>query len=195
LDDVNRSSIADGQYLRYDTPLKKFTFDAGYHNAFSGSWSSHYVQTSNATSATAIRLDVADWQYGMSNGTNTSVMRVSYPGVYNLQFSIQLVNNGVGAESAWIWLRQNGTDVAHTNTKFTIPARVNANEAAASVAALNLFFQTSSVGEYVELYWWSTASTVYMDYNSSIAATALRPYLPEVPSVIVTISPVKVDSY
>ena len=29
LDDVHRNSIGDGQYLRYDTPLKKFTFDAG----------------------------------------------------------------------------------------------------------------------------------------------------------------------
>ena len=177
LDDVNRNSISDGQYLRYDTPLKKFTFDAGFHNAFSGSWASHYNQTSTATSATAILLDVADWQYGMSNGTNTSIMRITYPGVYNLQFSLQLVNNGTQAESAWIWLRQNGSDVAHTNTKVTVGARVNANEASATVAAWNLFFQTSSTGEYVELYWWATNnSTLYLRYDSSIAATAGRPY-------------------
>ena len=196
LDDVDRSNISDGQYLRYDGPTKKFTFDAGFHNNFSASFASHYTQTSNATSATAILLDVSDWSFGISNGTNTSRITIANPGLYNVQFSLQFKNNSTAAESAWVWMRKNGLDVSHTNSKFTVPARVNANEASAIIGALNLFVNTSSVGEYVELYWWaSNNSALVLEYNSSIAATASRPFLPEVPSVIVTVSPVKVDSY
>lgn len=197
LDDVNRSAIADGQYLRYDAPTKKFTFDAGFHNAYFLAAQSSQTQTSSATSANAMTFNITDSSFGISvDGGDSSQLIIANPGVYNLQFSSQFVNTGNAPDDVYIWLRQNGTDIPGSNGTLTVPAKDNNNSAGKVIAGWNYYVTTTSNNETVQLMWFVADEThIAMIYNSSVAATATSPAIPATASVIITISPVKVDSY
>jgi hypothetical protein len=195
LDDVDRSNITDGQYLRYDGPTKKFTFDAGHHNNYYLAVQSSETQTSNATSATVMTFNVIDSDFGITITSNSRIV-ISNPGTYNLQFSSQFVNTANTPDDVYVWFRLNGTDVPASNSTVTIPAKNNNNVPGKIIASWNYLISTTSVGEYVELMWFAADDThVTMPFISSIAATATSPTIPATPSVILTVTPVKVDSY
>jgi hypothetical protein len=195
LDDVDRTNITDGQYLRYDGPTKKFTFDAGHHNNYYLAVQSSQTQTSNATSATTMTFNVIDSNFGITITSNSRIV-IFNPGTYNLQFSSQFVNTGNTPDDVYVWFRLNGTDVPASNSTVTIPAKDNRNVPGKVIASWNYIISTTSVGEYVELMWFAADDThVTMPFISSIAATATTPTIPATPSVILTVTPVKVNSY
>jgi len=99
-------------------------------------------------------------------------------GVYNYQFSLQLVSTASGGGNVEIWFVKNGSAVPNSNTHFAIK---NTNEY--EVAALN-FIETFAVGDYLELYWATD------NLNIQLATPASTMGGPAVPSVIVTIVPV-----
>ena len=99
-------------------------------------------------------------------------------GVYNYQFSLQLVSTSGGGGNVEIWFVKNGTPVPNSNTHYAIK---NTNEY--EVAALN-FIETFAVGDYLELYWATN------NLNIQLATPASTMGGPSVPSVIVTIVPV-----
>jgi hypothetical protein len=195
LDDVDRSSIDDHLYLRYDAGIKKFTFDHGHVNNFHLQAQSHLTQTSSATSANAMVFEVTDFSYGMYvDGGSSSQMVITHPGTYNLQFSVQLFNVGNAPDRVYIWLSKNGQDIENSNSIVTVPAKNNANAPGAVIASWNFMFSTQTSDEYVQLKWFVDDEThTYIAAVSSQAATATTPYLPAVPSVIVTVTPVKIN--
>lgn len=195
LDDVDRTNITDGQYLRYDGPTKKFTFDAGHHNNYYLAVQSSQTQTSNATSATAMTFNVIDANFGITI-TSNSIIVIPNPGTYNIQFSSQFVNTGNNPDDVYVWFRQNGTNVPASNSTATIPAKDNSNVPGKTILSLNYFVTTTSNNETLQLMWFVVDDThVTMPYISSQAATATTPEIPGTASVILTVSPVKVNSY
>lgn len=195
LDDVDRTNITDGQYLRYDGPTKKFMFDAGHHNNYYLAAQSSQTQTSNATSATAMTFNVIDSNFGITI-TSNSIIVIPNPGVYNIQFGAQFVNTGNTPDDVYIWLRQNGANVPGSNGTVSIPAKDNANVPGKVISSWNYVIVTTSVSETVQLMWFATDEThVTMPFISSIAATATTPEIPGTASVILTVTPVKVNSY
>jgi hypothetical protein len=98
-------------------------------------------------------------------------------GVYNLQFSAQLLVTTGGGGTAEIWLRKNGVDVPNSNTKFAVK---NTNEA--EFAALNYLVQLNA-GQYVELMW--SADDIHLQLAALPGNAG-----PAVPSLIATIVPV-----
>ena len=194
LDDVDRNSIQDDYYLRYEASTKKFTFDAGHKNNFHGMFQSRITQTSSATSATAMIYEITDFANGVSI-QNSSRVVMANAGVYNVQFSAQIYNDANTEDLVYIWLRQNGTDVQASNGIVTVPKKSDANHPGAVLPSWNFLVQTSNSNEYVELMWFAPDNThVTIAAVSSQAATANTPYLPAVPSIILTVTPVKVDS-
>ena len=108
-----------------------------------------------------------------------SKVTTSSAGVYNLQFSIQLISTNQGGDVE-IWLAKNGVAVDESNTVFHTK---NANEA--EFAALN-YVETLASGDYLQLIW----ATDNLDMT--LAATASTMGGPNIPSVILTIVPVGV---
>lgn len=113
-----------------------------------------------------------------SNGTNLSRITVANTGVYNIMFSAQIYTSSGGSQSAFIWLRINGSNVVASNTEFSV-AKNNAN----LVAAWN-WMVPMTAGQYAEIAWESG------DSNLVLAHTAVPTYGPEIPSVIATINAV-----
>jgi hypothetical protein len=118
---------------------------------------------------------------GISNNFSLvagSQITAAASGVYNFQFSAQLLDTTGGGNDIEIWLTKNGAPVSNSNTRFSVK---NANEA--EFAALNYLVQLNA-GQYVELYWASG------DTDVKLVALASTMGGPAIPSVIATIVPV-----
>jgi hypothetical protein len=192
LDDVNRSTIEDHRYLRYDAATKKFVFDTGHFYNYHLQAQSQTTQTSSATSANSLIFEVTDISYGITvDGGNSSQIVLAHPGTYNLQFSVQLYNVGNSEDSVNIWFALNGQNIAGSNSIVTVPKKSDANAAGAVIAGWNYMFTTTMPNEYIEIKWFVADEThTFIAAVSSQAATASSPFMPAVPSVIVTITPV-----
>lgn len=111
---------------------------------------------------------------------DNSKITAQYPGVYDLQFSLQLRNTGGGGsgQDVEIWLVKNEQAVAYTNT------RVAVNTNGPYVVAAWDFIVDFAAGDRAQLYWATDNHHVVIQYNTGTMGG------PDVPSAIVTVLPV-----
>ena len=121
-------------------------------------------------------FDVTDLSVGVWLGTPTSRVYVANPGVYNFQFSAQLVKVSATAKQVYIWARINGLDQTASATQVTLSGASSAH-----VAAWNFVYRMAK-DDYFELMW-STDDTGCQ----LIGAGAVAP-VPSIPSVILTVT-------
>lgn len=111
---------------------------------------------------------------------NGSKLKVLHAGNWNIQFSAQLDKTDAGDDSIDIWLRKNGVDIDHSNTRVHV---VGNN--AKTVAAWN-WVVTGLANDEFEIVWYSA------DPNIRIYAEASQtnPTRPSIPSIIATVTQV-----
>jgi hypothetical protein len=147
-----------------------------------GAWSSESDQVAvSTTAAYAITFDVADIVDSVYL-VSGSRMTVTYPGVYNLQFSIQFANTSVQIHDVDVWAAVNGTNLDNSNSKFSVPNSHGGTDGHL-IAALNLFLPMQA-SDYVELYWHTDDTNVLIEHLPA----ASSPTRPATPSVIATMS-------
>lgn len=135
-----------------------------------GSTGTYEVSISQTTASTAI------------TGTCKSLLRCEIAGLYNVQFSVQMVNSGANVQDIDIWMRKDGVDVADSNSQFSVPSK-HAGVNGHLIGALNLFIDLAA-DEYIELMWATQDSTTTIEYIGPQTA----PVRPATPSVILTIT-------
>ena len=150
----------------------------GYYGAFQDTTNQ---TAANTTTAYPIALGITDEANGVSI-TSGSRITVAHAGTYNLQYSIQFTNSNSQDGDINIWLRKNGSDIADSNSQFTVPSKHGGTNGAL-IAALN-FVTTLAAGDYLQLYWSTTSTTISI---STIAAQSGPPVVPLTPGVILTI--------
>lgn len=155
--------------------------DAVPYGAFQDSTDQTAAST---TAAYAITLNTTDYAVGVSI-VSSSQITVRSAGVYNIQFSLQFANDNVAIQDVDVWFRKNGTDVAGSNSKFSVPNSHGGTDGHL-IAALNFYIQLAA-GDYVQLMWSTTSTDVSIEH----LAAQTSPTRPTTPSVIVTIN--KVD--
>lgn len=155
--------------------------DAVPYGAFQDSTDQTAAST---TAAYAITLDTTDYAVGVSIVSNSQIT-VRSAGVYNIQFSIQLANTNTQIHDVDIWFRKNGTDVAGSNSKFSVPNSHGGTDGHL-IAALNFYIQLAA-GDYVQLMWATNSTNVTIEQLPAQTS----PTRPTTPSVIVTVN--KVD--
>jgi hypothetical protein len=119
-----------------------------------------------------------------SNGvylSDSSRLNVRNAGIYNLQFSAQLENQDTEQHTVDIWFRKNGTNIANSNSQFTVPARKSASIFGHTIAALNFFVELAA-NDYVEIVWRAENILVLIEQ----AAAQTSPTRPATPSIIAT---------
>jgi hypothetical protein len=121
-------------------------------------------------------------------GTCKSKIIVHDAGTYNVQFSIQFVNTDANIHDTDVWMRKNGTNVADTNSQFSVPNRHGGVDGHL-IGALNLFVELAP-NDYVELMWATTNSATTIQY----IGPQTGPVRPATPSAIVTVSLASVPS-
>ena len=141
----------------------------------------HYAQNT----PTAMEFEITDLSNGVSITNNAlgRPTRISFDnlGVYNIQFSAQLHNNGGGGagNTVDIWLKHNDVVEPNTNTKIVI----NTN-GPYLVAAWNFFVNVDTLPQWFEIFWNSDNANIWIEY---IAANGS---IPAVPSIILTVNQV-----
>jgi hypothetical protein len=141
-----------------------------------GSTGTYVVSASQTVASTTI------------TGTCKSKIFVHEAGTYNVQFSIQFVNTDASIHDTDVWMRKNGTNVADTNSQFSVPNRHGGIDGHL-IGALNLFVELAP-NDYVELMWATTNSATTVQYIGAKTG----PVRPATPSAIVTISLASVPS-
>lgn len=124
----------------------------------------------------AMSFNKTDYTQGVYLGVPTSRVYVDRPGLYNVQFSAQFVSTNASTKTVYVWLRVNGTNVPQSAGKVTMKG-----SGEAYLAAWN-YFQRLNTGDYFELMWATSDTTVTLEAS---AATA---FSPAVPSVILTVA-------
>lgn len=113
------------------------------------------------------------------NGGNRIVF--SKTGVYNLQFSAQLMNtNTTGEQEATFWFRKNGLDISASAGIGTI-SKQRGTDPGYSLIAYNLILPLMA-NDYIEMYW--HASSIDVSMHAYPAGTT--PVHPVAPSIIFT---------
>jgi hypothetical protein len=136
----------------------------------------------NTTTAYAITFDTTDFNNGVTL-SNSSRLNVSQAGIYNIQFSVQLVNTTNASVDIDIWFRKNGTNIDKSNSRFGLAPRKSAGDPFHLIGAIN-FFVSLDTNDYVELMWRTSDVGAYIEHY----AASSTPTRPAIPSVIATVT-------
>jgi hypothetical protein len=134
----------------------------------------------STTVAYPMTFDTTDFSNGVYL-SNSSRLNVRNAGIYNVQFSVQLQNTDNAQHTVDIWFRKNGTNIAASNSMFTVPARKSASIYGHLIAAINYFVELAA-NDYVEIVWRAESTTVSIEQ----LPTQTSPTRPATPSVIAT---------
>jgi hypothetical protein len=152
-----------------------------YHGSFY-----HTATITAVTPNVAYPLPVNSTDATATNGVSIVVgpsgpTRITYAndGVYNIQFSAQLVRlSGGSTESVVIWIRKNGILVANNIPWTSTRVDLKANQGYL-VVAWNFFVEINA-GDWIELCWSTSNTTI------NIEATVSAGIYPSIPSLIIT---------
>ena len=136
----------------------------------------------NTTTAYAITFDTTDFNNGVTL-SNSSRLNVSQAGIYNIQFSVQLVNTTNASVDIDIWFRKNGTNIDKSNSRFGLAPRKSMGDPFHLIGAMN-FFVSLDTNDYVQLMWRTSDVGAYIEHY----AASSTPTRPSIPSVITTVS-------
>lgn len=124
------------------------------------------------------------------NANSTATCQVS--GVYKIDYSIQFANNDNAQWDTDVWLKNNGTDVTESGTRFTLPPRKSAGVATYVCGYSHATFDVAA-GDVISLVWATDQGATANGSATGIWIDALpaatTPYArPSIPSVIGTIA-------
>jgi hypothetical protein len=117
------------------------------------------------------------------NSVTDSRVYVDVGGVYNFQFSGQLLSGSASAKQVYIWISRNGTDIGYSTHQYTVSGSGN---------HLNISWNFDidlDAGEYIEMQW--AADDTNMKLEAAVA-TALHPGMPSAVMAVNFIAPMPV---
>lgn len=141
------------------------------------------------TAAYIMSFSTTDYALGASLQDSTK-LKAGYAGLYNIQFSAQLVNTTNEVQSVDIWFKKNGTNVANSNSVFGIKQRKSSGLPSQMIASLN-FFIALQKDDYIELAWRVSDIGVSIEHF----AAQSTPTRPATPSIIATMSYLSSNGY
>jgi hypothetical protein len=180
-------TLTDGQEFQIELPVAKVrtaaAFGGGIPKPVYLSAVDLQTQTHAANTATAMEFDTVIENYGITIESNVRVV-FSESGLYNIQFSAQLLNSDSQEHDVSIWLARNGVAEPDSCTDITVPKK-HGNFNGAAVAAWNFYYRAEK-NEYFRLMWSAPSAKVYI--AGLPARTA--PIRPVTPSIILTVNKV-----
>jgi hypothetical protein len=147
-----------------------------------GCFTNNTDQTSPSVGSTAVVVYDSTEEASGVYLANSSRLYVRNYGIYNIQFSLQLVNNANDPQYADVWFRVNGTDVPRSASRFDIPARKSVGVPSHVIGTVNTFIEMQA-GQYVEIAGTTSSTDVALEHY--VADTVIP--RPAIPAAIVTV--------
>lgn len=161
----------DGRYL--SVPYNQFTSDQD--------------QTGAVATATAVTFNTDDFPDSISI-VNNSEITFGQSGIYLLTYSLAFTNPTNDAQDIDIWYRYEGTDIANSNSKFSVPARKSTGNNSYLIAVTPYIVDIPNDGDQVQLMFRVTNASVTLEHLAAVAANpGVTPAIPATPSVILTV--------
>jgi len=135
------------------------------------------TQSGSANVSQSIQFNSTDYSQGVTISNNTRIVLANV-GVYNIQFSAQLVDTGAGDSIIHIWIKKNGQNVPNSAGRIFLQANKEV------IASWNYVVPATSPNDYYELVWQST------DADARILYEAATGNIPAIPSIILTVTQV-----
>jgi hypothetical protein len=170
-------------YMAYYNGVEWRAF--GQPTVFAQIWSTATSNITTVTQSEVISFNNIGPSYGVTNTTATAIT-LNGPGVYNVMFSAQFQHQGTGDEEAYVWLRQNGIDVADSCSIFTVPAKRGAVPGAV-IGTVDFLITTTVAGEWVQFAWGAEDT----DISIATVAAGTGPTRPRTPGIIATVMKIK----
>ena len=154
-----------------------------------GAFSSGVTQSAASNTATALTFNTTDFTNGFSIVSNSRITP-EYPGLYNLQFSVQIQNLSNAPQDVYIWLKQYTAatatlaDIAGSTGVVGLLARKNPGDPSHDIKGWN-YYISMAVGDYLQIYWSTTNGT---DVTIPFYAASGSPTKPATQSVVATMS-------
>ena len=171
-----------GQFLQSTgggTPTWSTPTSGSFQPAYYGTFVSTANQANGgATTANAVNFDTTALSNGISI-TSSNQITFANAGIYLIAFELAVTNSTGSNTTIKSWLAQNGTNIANTTSDLTILGGANQPQLLEQQWILNV-----SAGDYVQIYWASSATTVSLLYQ----AAATSPTRPASPSAIVNVA-------
>ena len=159
------------------------TSGAQYLSLPCGSYFSNQTVTLTANVVTTLTLNNTDANATINTNLSNGSIQVTYPGIYNYQFSAQFENADSQAHDVEVWARVDGVDVYESATQLTVPDKHGSRNGAA-VAAWNFFLvaEANSVFDLV-------VAATHPDVKVAALPASSSPYVrPSIPSLISTVT-------
>ena len=148
-----------------------------------GAFQDSTTQTAASTTvAYPVTFNTTDFSNGVTVVSNSRIT-VTTAGLYNLQFSIQLINTTNASQDVDVWFRVNGTNVPASNSRFGLAPRKSPSDPFHLIMALNYFVSLNATN-YVEIVWCTTDTGVSIEQYPA----GTSPTRPTIPSAIATMS-------
>lgn len=165
--------------------VSTLTVSAGTAGVF-GWWGSFWDTTdqtvTSTTQAYVVTLNNADTNNDGVSVVSSSQLTVANAAVYRVSVSYQFVNTDSQAHDVVFWFRKNGTDIANSASKVTVPS-THGGALGHQVTMVEIV-QTLAANDYVQLVW--AADNTAVKIETLPAGTT--PVHPQIPSVIVTVN-------
>lgn len=132
-------------------------------------------QTGSVSAATAVKFGTTEVVGAditmVTDGTNLTRLTFAAAGTYMVAPSLQLANSDTNDHDATIWFALNGTNIARSATRITVPKATDGGAAYFQI----VFYVTVTAGQYVQVLWLPENVAVTLDHT---AAGAIAPITP-----------------
>ena len=165
-----------------------FYGDGRYLNVPYNQFQSQVDQTAaSVATAYAIKLEITDFADGIYiTGVDNTRITFRKAGVYKLTYSLSFKNTTNDAQTIDIWFRYNGTDVANTNSRFSVPARKSTGDPSFLIAVTAYTGIATTDDSYVEIMWRVSDTAVILEHLPAVTASpGVTPAIPATPSALV----------
>ena len=138
--------------------------------------------TGSPTTIGTVLFNNTSFSQGVKASSDFTRIEFDYAGIYNLQFSAQLLNFTTSEDNVTMWFSKNGSDLANSASVQQVNSKHGGNPGA-TILTVNIF-ESFQAGDYVSLKWVSgTGNTVV-----GTAAAGTSPVYPVSPAIIFTVS-------
>ncbi len=179
---ATNSSYYDDKFLQWDSSTNTAKFVNINSVNISGIVTESYGNFFDTTTQVivgvnthqAVRLNTTDISNQVSIA-NTSKVVIAIPGIYNIQFSLQIDKTDVGGAYIYTWLRKNGLDISNTATEIAVQGT------SSEIVPSRNFLVSSNANDYYELIVSATDTHVQL---KAVSATGV---VPAIPSAILSV--------
>lgn len=165
--------------------VSTLTVSAGTAGVF-GWWGSFWDTTdqtvTSTTQAYVVTLNNADANNDGVSVVSSSQLTVANAAVYRVSVSYQFVNTDSQAHDVVFWFRKNGTDIADSASKVTVPS-THGGALGHQVTMVEIV-QKLAANDYVQLAWKADNTAVKIE----TLPAGTTPVHPQIPSVIATVN-------